>query len=81
MVTSVIDMKLTGEKIAALREKNGLSVNQLKDRLGLVNVQAIYKWQRGETLPAIDNLVALARVLSVPIEEILVVEYRDEGRG
>ncbi|MDD6142849.1 MAG: helix-turn-helix transcriptional regulator [bacterium] len=39
-----------------------------------VEQEAIYKWQRGDALPTVDNLVALSAVLGVPVEGILVVE-------
>ncbi len=78
MLVPVIDMKRTGEKINSLRRQRGLSVRELQDLLGFVRPQSIYKWQRGETLPNIDNLVALSCAFSVPIEEILVSECRNE---
>ena len=79
MLVPVIDMKRTGEKIISLRKKCGLSVRELQELLGFVRPQSIYKWQRGETLPNIDNLVALSCAFSVPIEEILVSECRNEA--
>lgn len=33
---------------------------------------AIYKWQRGESLPSVDHLFALSRLLQVSMQEILV---------
>ena len=39
--------------------------------------QAIYKWQHGECLPTVDNLLALARLLRVSMEDLLV--YEDQG--
>ena len=36
--------------------------------------QAIYKWQYGQSLPSVDNLLALSVILGVSIEKILVVE-------
>jgi len=81
MLFPVIDMKLTGEKINTLRRQRGLSVRDLQSLLGFATPQSIYKWQRGETLPAIDNLLALSRILSVPVEEIVVAECRNGGKG
>ena len=72
MIYPVIDTEATGKNIRRLREKKVVSIRELSRFLGLSNVQAIYKWQRGETLPSIDNLVALSRYLDTPIEEILV---------
>ena len=79
MLVPVVDMKLTGQKIADLRLKRGITVHELQTMLGFSNPQSIYKWQRGETLPTIENLVALACILSVPIEEILAAECRTAG--
>ncbi len=77
MLVSIVDMKLTGENISILRKQRGISVRELQNMLGFATPQSIYKWQRGETLPTIENLYALSRILSVPIEEILVAECRD----
>ena len=67
-----IDMRATGQNIVRLREKNGLTVRQLQSILGFTTPQAIYKWQRGDALPSLDNMAALAAVLGVHIDEILV---------
>jgi len=72
----MIDMNKTGETICALRVQRGLSVRKLQAKMGFATPQAIYKWQRGETLPTIENLAALACILCVPMEEILAVECR-----
>lgn len=74
MQLPVVNMRRTGERICMLREQRGLSVRQLQRLLGFATPQAIYKWQHGETLPTIDNLVALSAILNVPIEEILVTD-------
>ena len=71
----VIDMTATGANILKLRRENGLTVAQLQEYFGLDAPQAIYKWQRGETLPCTDNLVALSYIFEVPIDEILVCKY------
>lgn len=70
----MINVQGTGQNILKLREKKGLSVKELQDIFGFTTPQAIYKWQHGATLPTIDNLVVLAAVFDVGIEEILVVE-------
>jgi transcriptional regulator with XRE-family HTH domain len=46
--------------------------------LGFTTPQAIYKWQHGRALPTLDNLVALAAVFGVKIDDILV--YQDSFR-
>ena len=71
-VFPVIDMQATGKNIAILRKKEGWTVRHLADVLGLQSAQAIYKWQSGESLPTIDNLVILARLFRTSVEGILV---------
>ena len=69
-----IDMTATGENIMRLREAAGLTVRDLQDIFGFATPQAIYKWQHGTAMPAIDNLVVLAAVFKVPMDEIIVID-------
>ena len=71
-----IDLVATGHRIRKLRKERGLSIQQVRDALQISSVQAVYKWERGENLPNIDNLYALSRLFEVPIEQILVQEER-----
>ena len=73
-----IDMVRTGNNIARLRKESGLSVRDLQRMLGFTTPQAIYKWQQGRALPTLDNLVTLAAVFGVKIDDILV--YQDSFR-
>ena len=70
----VIDMVKTGQNIMKLRVAAGLSVKDLQDVFGFATPQAIYKWQHGTALPTIDNLVVLAAVFQVRMDEILVLD-------
>ena len=69
----VIDMIGTGQNIARLRKQAGLSVRDLQDVFGFATPQAIYKWQQGAAFPTLDNLVVLAAVLQVRMDDILVI--------
>ena len=69
-----IDMVRTGNNITRLRMEAGLSVRDLQRILGFATPQAIYKWQQGRALPTLDNLVVLAAVLGVKIDDILVYQ-------
>ena len=68
----VIDMAATGANILRLRKERGLTVRDLQDWFGFEEPQAIYKWQKGKSLPTVDNLYALGALLEVPMEQILV---------
>jgi transcriptional regulator with XRE-family HTH domain len=68
----VIDAEATGANILRLRKSHGYSVRDLQQFFGFEEPQAIYKWQRGQSLPSVDNLYALSELLEVPMNEILV---------
>ena len=72
MTVPVIDMKQTGQRIAALRVRSGISVRSLQQMLGIATPQAIYKWQRGAAMPTLDNLVVLASVFGTTMDAIIV---------
>ena len=72
MTFPVIDPAQTGARIQDLRKAAGLSVHDLQMVFGFNSPQAIYKWQNGTALPTIDNLLVLAAVLQVRIDDILV---------
>jgi len=74
MQLPMVNMYRTGQNILALRRHHGLSVRQLQALLGFSTPQAIYKWQHGDSLPTVDNLVALAAIFSVPLDAILAIE-------
>ena len=66
-----IDMTGTGQNINRLRKQAGLSVRELQDIFGFATPQAIYKWQQGVALPAIDNLVVLAALCRPSLKEVV----------
>ncbi len=68
----VIDPVATGANIHRLREQRGLTVRDMQSFFGFEEPQAIYKWQRGQSLPSVDNLYALSALLDVPMDDILV---------
>ena len=72
MLFPVIDPVATGENILRLRKARGLTVRDLQNWFGFEEPQAIYKWQKGKSLPTVDNLYALGALFHVPMEEILV---------
>ncbi len=70
-----IDMAGTGANIKRLREESGLSVRDLQEAFRFSTPQSIYKWQWGQSLPDVENLGHLARVLGVTVDEILVFKH------
>ena len=76
----VIDLVATGSNIQRLRQEHGLTVRDLQRYFGFEEPRAIYKWQKGETLPTVDNLYALGILLKIPIDSILVPAKRQSAK-
>ena len=70
-----IDMEATGTNIVRMRRQHGMTVQDLQQVFGFSTPQAIYQWQRGTALPTLDNIVVLAAVFGVTVDELIV--YQD----
>ncbi|MDY5971236.1 MAG: helix-turn-helix domain-containing protein, partial [Candidatus Enterosoma sp.] len=57
-------------RLVELRKKNGLSQEQLAEQLGLSR-QAVSKWERAEASPDTDNLICLAKIYGISLDELL----------
>lgn len=69
----VLDCEAIGGRIREERVKHSFTIQEVCDALS-VSPQAVGKWQRGESLPSIDNLVALCTLFGVSVEGILFGE-------
>ncbi len=58
------------EKITLLRKKNGLSQEELAEKIG-VSRQAVSKWETGDAQPEITKLKALADTFNVTVDYLL----------
>ena len=67
----IIDIQAAGRRIRQLRISNHYSVEDVSGYMGFESVQAVYKWQHGESLPTVDNLYALSKLFGTTIEYIL----------
>jgi transcriptional regulator with XRE-family HTH domain len=66
-------MEETGKNIARIRKEKGITVRQIQEAMGFNTPQAIFKWQKGVTLPSLENLIVLAELFNKTIDEIVVV--------
>ena len=69
-----IQQEATGNRIRELLLNNGYTVKDIQEVMGFENPQAIYKWLSGKSLPNLDNLLILSKVLHTSIEDILVID-------
>ena len=67
-----IDAKKSGEELKRLVREAGLTVKDLQRFLHLSCPQPIYRWYRGLAMPSVDHLYAIAGLLGVHMEELLV---------
>ena len=67
----VVDPKATGNRIKELRKEHRLTVSEVRDFMGFESEQAVYKWQRGDSLPTVDNLYALSALFETSIDDII----------
>lgn len=58
------------DRLIELRKSKGMSQEELAQRIGLSR-QAVSKWERAESSPDIGNLVALAEIYELTIDEIV----------
>lgn len=75
----VLSMKATGARIKELRKLHHLKVEEIADFMGFESVQAVYKWQRGDSLPSVDNLYALSRLFGTSVDDILRSEEEKDN--
>lgn len=67
----VVDMRSTGINIKTLRVENGYSVRDIQTIFNFEHPQAIYNWEAGKSLPTVDNLIVLADLFCVRVDEIV----------
>lgn len=53
---------------------NGYTVKDVQEVMGFENPQAVYKWLSGKSLPSLENLLILSKLLNISIENILVLD-------
>ena len=67
----VLDARAPGARIKELRKARHLTVEDVAGFMGFESEQAVYKWQRGDSLPTVDNLYALSRLFGTSVDNIL----------
>lgn len=67
----------TANRLYELRKKHSLSQEELAEKLG-VSRQAVSKWERSEASPDTDNLIALAKLYNLSLDELIYGEKEGE---
>ncbi len=64
-----------GDRLKEIRMKEGLSQEQLADKIG-VSRQAITKWETKKGMPDVENMVILAEIFKITLDELILQETK-----
>ena len=70
-----LDTVATGYKIKSLMNERNVSIRDVSDFMK-VSFQAVYRWQKGETLPTISNMYILGQLLGTEVDDMLVAKEK-----
>lgn len=73
----VLDAIATGKNIRRLTNSSGLTAKQVAEVVGLTTPSSLYNWMNAKNMPSVDNLLILAAIFKVPIEDVLVTKQRE----
>lgn len=69
-----INIEKTGKNLRKLMFESGLTARIVKETLGLTSKGPVYKWMNGKGMPNMDNLVALAYMMDITVDDIIVTD-------
>ena len=70
-----IDAKKTGKRMKEICRRRNVSVKDIQEELFIGSFQAVYAWFSGKSLPSLDNLYRLSRLLNVPMDWLIVGQW------
>ena len=62
-------------RLLEYRKKSGLSQEELAEKLD-ISRQSVSKWERAEASPDTDNLIELAKIYGVTMDDLLNVDKK-----
>ena len=77
MIFPIINTVATGQNINRMRIGAGMTVRDIQEGFGFTTPQAIYMWIHGTAMPTIDNMVILASMFDVTVDDIIAVDTID----
>ena len=66
-----------GDKLKQYRLKEGLSQEQMAEKIG-VSRQAITKWETKRGLPDVENMIILAELFKITLDELVLEEVKKQ---
>lgn len=74
-----IDSMETAKRIKSLRLAHHLSISDLQEIFSFESDRGIRYWEAGKRIPTIDNLVVLATLYNVNLEDVLAFSVNEEA--
>lgn len=68
---AVIDTIATGRKIHDMRVAAGMTIQDVQNACG-VTATSVCNWQKGKSMPSLDNLVILSSIWNVSLDSLVV---------
>lgn len=72
-----MDTKRVGAFLKELRKENGMTQEQLGERVGVSN-KTVSRWETGNYMPPVESLSMLSDIYNISINEILAGERVDD---
>ena len=69
-----IDMDMTGKMIRNRIHAAGFTAKDVADACCLANPNAVWRWQKGQAVPALDNLVIIAGMCECKLDDLIAVK-------
>ena len=66
-------METLGKRIQKLRKAKGFTQEELGALLE-VNGKSVSKWERGVTVPSLDHLYKICKILEISLDELLDIQ-------
>ena len=71
-----INMKKTGAQIKRFIKESGYTIRDIIEITGVSTEQTIYKWYSGKSIPSLENLLILCKLLGLQITELLALDEK-----
>ncbi len=79
MKKTVIDREETGRKIQHVMEAHGHTIRSLSAEMGLT-YQAVHYYLSGKKMPTLDNIVSMAEILHVKVDDLLATKREENSK-
>ena len=73
-----INNAATGRRIRSLCKNSEITLGMLSEILGFAGQQAVYNWVEGKAKPTLENIMKIALLFGIDVNEIIVISQKAE---